>query len=115
MAVPDRMTPRNLYLYLVCLIMLLVGIFAATMTLLIGITMGLLAGFLGGWVDRVIGHRAQPLSLVLDGGGRVVRGSGAALGGRGALLIAGGGGLLGTHLGTLGRGRRLRHGASRGG
>lgn len=33
---------------------LLVGIFAATMTLLIGITMGLLAGFLGGWVDRVI-------------------------------------------------------------
>jgi len=28
-AVPDRMTPRNLYLYLVCLIMLLVGIFAA--------------------------------------------------------------------------------------
>ena len=29
MAVPDRMTPRNLYLYLVCLIMLLVGIFAA--------------------------------------------------------------------------------------
>jgi hypothetical protein len=27
-AVQDRMTPRNLYLYLVCLIMLLVGIFA---------------------------------------------------------------------------------------
>jgi hypothetical protein len=28
-AVQDRMTPRNLYLYLVCLIMLLVGVFAA--------------------------------------------------------------------------------------
>ena len=28
MAVQDRMTPRNLYLYLVCLIMLLAGIFA---------------------------------------------------------------------------------------
>jgi hypothetical protein len=26
---PDRVTPRNLYLYLVCLIMLLVGVFAA--------------------------------------------------------------------------------------
>ncbi len=29
MPVQDRMTPRNLYLYLVCLIMLLVGIVAA--------------------------------------------------------------------------------------
>lgn len=29
MAVQDRMTPRNLYLYLVCLIMLLVVLFAA--------------------------------------------------------------------------------------
>ena len=29
MPVQDRMTPRNLYLYLVCLVMLLVGIFAA--------------------------------------------------------------------------------------
>ena len=29
MPVHDRMTPRNLYLYLVCLVMLLVGTFAA--------------------------------------------------------------------------------------
>ena len=29
MPVQDRMTPRNLYLYLVCLVMLLVGVFAA--------------------------------------------------------------------------------------
>ncbi len=33
MAAQDRMTPRNVYLYLVCLIMLLVGIYAAVQLL----------------------------------------------------------------------------------
>ncbi|MBC9957532.1 ABC transporter permease [Yimella sp. cx-51] len=33
---------------------LIVGIFAAAVTVIIGVTMGLLSGFLGGWVDRVI-------------------------------------------------------------